>query len=235
MIDVFPEIRPEERRETSIAFLTLFGILAGHALLETARDALFLARISASHLAWVYLSIALLSLVIFVLQQRKWETGTNRSSLLIWLVSSALITLGFWLLLERAGLWILYALYIWSGVFTTVMVVRFWTFLGSRFTIVQAKRVFSFIGVGSILGAVVGTALAGLLTSWLPTRYVLLASSTVLMATALGPVLLMSQSASRPKTRQSGSRKRIRSISSVLISQLTRKSCTRSDRRFRTK
>ncbi len=53
MIGVFPEIRPEERRETSIAFLTLFGILAGHALLETARDALFLARIPASRLAWV--------------------------------------------------------------------------------------------------------------------------------------------------------------------------------------
>ncbi len=202
MIGVFPEIRPEERRETSIAFLTLFGILAGHVLLETARDALFLARIPASHLAWVYLSIALLSLVIFALQQRRGETEPNRSSLLVWLASSALITFGFWLLLERTGLWVLYALYIWSGVFTTVIVVRFWTFLGNRFTIVQAKRVFSFIGVGSILGAVVGAALAGLLTSWLPTRHVLLASSTVLMATALGPVLLMSQSASRRETRK---------------------------------
>ena len=36
-------IRPDERRDVLSAFLTLFAFMAGHALLETARDALFLA------------------------------------------------------------------------------------------------------------------------------------------------------------------------------------------------
>jgi hypothetical protein len=52
------DVRPEERRPTAIAFLVLFGILAAHTILETARDALFLARLPPSQLPWVYLAMA---------------------------------------------------------------------------------------------------------------------------------------------------------------------------------
>src|SRR5260221_6843918 len=51
-------VRPEERPGAAAAFVTIFGILAAHTLLETARDALFLARLPASRLPWVYLIIA---------------------------------------------------------------------------------------------------------------------------------------------------------------------------------
>ena len=43
------------------ACLTLFGTLAGHTLLETARDTLFLSRLPASQLPWTYLVIAALA------------------------------------------------------------------------------------------------------------------------------------------------------------------------------
>src|SRR4029077_9545986 len=52
------DVRPEERRSTTIAFLALFGILAAHTILETARDALFLARLPPSQLPWMYLAMA---------------------------------------------------------------------------------------------------------------------------------------------------------------------------------
>ena len=58
MLRTFTDVRPEERRGVVGAFLALFGILAGHTLLETARDALFLARLPPSKLPWVYLAIA---------------------------------------------------------------------------------------------------------------------------------------------------------------------------------
>jgi len=57
----FFAMRKGERRDTWAAFLTLFALIASHALLETARDALFLSRIAASHLPWMFLAIALLS------------------------------------------------------------------------------------------------------------------------------------------------------------------------------
>ena len=43
-------VAPEDRRDATVAFLTLFGILAGHSMLETARDTLFLAKLPASRL-----------------------------------------------------------------------------------------------------------------------------------------------------------------------------------------
>src|SRR5437867_1751585 len=58
MLRAFADVRPEERPGVSGAFLTLFGILAAHTLLETARDALFLARLAPSQLPWVYLAMA---------------------------------------------------------------------------------------------------------------------------------------------------------------------------------
>src|SRR5256712_10490270 len=61
MLRAYADIRPEERPGVTAAFLTLFGILAGHTLLETARDALFLARLPPSQLPWVYLAMAVVA------------------------------------------------------------------------------------------------------------------------------------------------------------------------------
>src|SRR5687768_14638602 len=58
------EARADERRVAIGAFLTLFGILAAHTVLETARDALFLARLPADQLPWVYLAMAAVAVVL---------------------------------------------------------------------------------------------------------------------------------------------------------------------------
>ena len=53
----------EERSLVLFSFFTLFGILAGHTLLETARDALFVTRVSPTHLPFVYIAIALIGVL----------------------------------------------------------------------------------------------------------------------------------------------------------------------------
>ena len=63
-------IRPGEGRNTWAAFAALFILIASHSVLETARDALFLADIPATNLPWVYLAIAAVSLVVTQLQAR---------------------------------------------------------------------------------------------------------------------------------------------------------------------
>ena len=70
VLSAITAVRPEERRQTFAAFLTLFGFMAGHALLETARDALFLARWPATQLPWVYLLIAVVALALTRSQHR---------------------------------------------------------------------------------------------------------------------------------------------------------------------
>src|SRR5207245_3325649 len=50
MLAPLGDVRPGERRGAAAAFLTIFGILAGHTLLETARDARLRARLPPSEL-----------------------------------------------------------------------------------------------------------------------------------------------------------------------------------------
>ena len=47
-----------------MAFFVLFSVVSAHTLMETSRDALFLARLDASRLAWVYFMTAALAFSI---------------------------------------------------------------------------------------------------------------------------------------------------------------------------
>src|SRR5262249_12587018 len=151
------------------AFATLLGITAGHTLLETARDALFLARLPAARLPWVYLAIAALGLV---LSRGRRRTGrAARYGITAALVLASAITFAFWVatIAVRPTL-LLYALYLWTGVFASWVIVEFWLMLGATYTVVQAKRLYGFVGAGSVLGAVAGAGAARALAAILPAQ-----------------------------------------------------------------
>src|SRR4029450_7581848 len=63
-------VRPEERRIVWVGFATLLTIVAGHTVLETARDALSRADLPASRLPWAYLGIAVLAFAATRLLER---------------------------------------------------------------------------------------------------------------------------------------------------------------------
>ncbi len=143
------------------AFLALFGILAGHTLLETARDALFLARLPPSQLPWVYLAIAGLAFGMGLGSWKRPRLLSGRYDLSVLLVACALVTFAFWRFssLSRSA-WTLYALYVWSGLVGTLTGMQFWLVLGELYTVTQAKRIYSVVGLGSVLGAIAGAAIA---------------------------------------------------------------------------
>lgn len=191
MLSTLGDVRPEERRGAAAAFVTILAILAGHTLLETARDALFLARIPPNRLPWMYIAIAGIAFATSRIRSRKVGTLSSRTTLTLLLVFAALANLGLWELSEvRRGRWLLYTLYIWCGLFGTVASVQFYSVLSEVYTLTQAKRLYRFIGVGSVLGAIVGAGLAGLLATSLPARHLILASAAFLLLAAAGPMLL---------------------------------------------
>jgi len=156
MLGILRSVRTGERRDTWVAFATLFALIGSHSILETARDALFLSKIPATQLPWVYLGIAAVSLLI----ARLGRGGRGRLGLSLAIFGAASITLGLWVSLPFLGEAGLYVLYIWSGALTTLILVRFWTYLGGLFHVTQAKRVYGVIGTGSVLGAIGGSAIA---------------------------------------------------------------------------
>jgi ATP/ADP translocase len=188
MLRRFLNVRPEERRSTAIAFLALFGILAAHTILETARDALFLARLPPSQLPWMYLVIAAVAIEL-----SRWSgraLGGPRA-LPALLAACAGGTFTFWAISGAPGPWLLRALYVWTGLVSTLTAVQFWLVVGAIYTITQAKRVYAVIGLGSLLGAVAGGGAARLISSRVDAHHLLLMSAAVLLATALGPAMLL--------------------------------------------
>jgi HEAT repeat protein len=182
---------PAERRRAVAAFLTLFGLITAHALLETARDALFLARLPASQLPWTYLAIAATAAGLSQLPWPSRRTWLGQRPLSMVLLATAAVTSGLWAVDPAGSAWKLRALYVWTGVNATATGLQLWLVLAELWTVRQAKRVFPAVTIGGLLGGVAGGALARLITSAATPSALVLASAGVQALTALGPALLL--------------------------------------------
>jgi len=99
--------------------LLLFAIMLAHALLETARDALFLAKLGADRLAWAYLAIAAAALLA-VTAVRRWAGVVDpRRVLIAFLVLAAAGTAVLAAAISIAP-WVVFVLYVWTGLIATV-------------------------------------------------------------------------------------------------------------------
>jgi AAA family ATP:ADP antiporter len=141
--------------------LVLFAIMLAHALLETARDALFLARLGPGYLASAYVAIAIAALVTVGLVRRRFGRGDSRRTLAVLLVAASIGTgiLGALLCIPS----IVFVLYVWTGVVATLVVPSFWVMLDRGTVVVDAKRTFAVVAAGGSIGALVGSGLAAAL------------------------------------------------------------------------
>ncbi len=208
-------LKPEERRPAWLAFFALLGITAAHTLIETARDALFLARVPVNHLPVLYIAIAGLGLATTRIGE--WTNERFRASreggFALSLAASGAITLVFWAAATSPTRPLLYALYLYSGLFASWVAGRLWIQLGTIFTVVQAKRAYGLIGTGGVLGAVLGAALARASLTAISVRHLLAVGAVLLVLTAAFPAAMLPKGSSeraRPRLPQ------VRSRSSVV-------------------
>jgi ATP:ADP antiporter, AAA family len=115
-------------------------------------------------LPWVFLAIAALSVGTLKLHRIVSRGRSPRRVLTVATLFAAIITLGFFWWERQLGAFGLYALYVWSGLLATFLLVQFWDLVGTRFTITQAKRLYGFIGAGGVIGAILGSGAASLLS-----------------------------------------------------------------------
>ncbi|MBI2895589.1 MAG: HEAT repeat domain-containing protein [Deltaproteobacteria bacterium] len=184
MLARFVDVREGEGRAAFGAFSALFGIVAAHTMLETARDALFLEKLPARWLALVYLLLAGLALVVSAWNVRFVRSFGRRNALVVSLMAAAYGTVVFHFLpATRVNV---FALYVWSALVGTVIAVQFWMVAAQMFTVAQGKRLFGPIASGGVLGAVVGASVAAAALEVIAVQSLLLVSSGLLVATAFG-------------------------------------------------
>ena len=188
-------VRREDRRNLAVGFIGLLAITTAHSVMETARDTLFLTSLPAEHLPRAYLAIAVLAIVELKIHEQVLRRVRDRRRLLsASLVFGALVTLGFWALLEELGSWAPFGFYIWTGLLITVVLIEFWLLLDDAVTVRQAKRIFPAIAAGGVTGATFGSLLSeGVLRLASPLALVFTAAAVLALAGAT-PFLWKSRS-----------------------------------------
>lgn len=192
-------VRAEDRRTVGIAFATLFAIVASHAVLETARDSLFLAELPVSRLPWAYLGVAALAFVATRASDRYLAGRSPRRVLAVALLAGALGTGALWWVVATPTTASMMALYVWTGLLASVVVTQFWVQLGGRMDVGQAKRAYPVIAAGAMLGATAGSLLAALTLRFEEPRILLpLAAGMFALAACLPAFVLDDVEAAAP-------------------------------------
>ena len=201
----FVDVRKGERGVLLRAFGALFGLIAGHTILETARDALFLGKLPASRLTFVYVALAALGLVVPSYNMRFVRSFGRRNAVIGTLMLASFGTTLWYF--QPAATAVVYGIYLWSGLLGTVMVVQFWMFVAQLFTPSQGRRLFAGVAAGGVLGAVAGGALAAGALAVLPkggpapVQQLLLLAAAMFVATAAVLTTLPSEPAPGSSSR----------------------------------
>ncbi len=179
----FIDLRAGEAALLVKSALTLFGLIAAHTMLETARDALFLQRLPADRLPFVYVLLAGLALIVSRANTRFVQRFGRRNALIFTLFAAAYGTTVLFLLPRTDA--VVFGLYAWSGLLGSVLVVQFWMYAGQTFTVAQGKRLFGPITAGGVLGAVAGASFSVAALQFTDVHHLLVVGSVVLVGTAM--------------------------------------------------
>lgn len=190
------DVRPGEGGLVAATAAVLFTTIAGHTLLETARDALFLQELEPSSLTLVYAALALLAVLAARGSTALCRVYGERRALAFSLIAGILGSTVFYVAPKTQA--VVFALYLWTGVLTSVVVAQFWVLSARVFTIAQSKRLLGPIASAGILGGVGGGGLALLLLGMLNTSE-LLPVAAACFALALLPLRWIASDAQLPE------------------------------------
>jgi AAA family ATP:ADP antiporter len=175
------DVRRGEVRTVVAAFVTLLLLITAHTALETARDALLLARFPARSLGVVYLAVAACVLPASWVAARVGQRMGVRRALGggLAIAAAAMVAL-FVVPTTRASVVVLY---VTSALVGAVLVPLFWNLVGSIFTVAEGRRLLGPLGAAGVLGGLAGSGAAAGIVEWVPAKALLLVSAGVLVLT----------------------------------------------------
>ncbi len=203
LLSPIADVRRGEAAGALLTALTMFLVLAGYYLLKTAREIFILSEGGAEVKSYSSAGQALLLLVL-VPAYSAFASRVNRTQLVQWVTLFFAANLLVFLGLLAAGVHIGIAYFLWLGIFNVMVIAQFWAFAADVFSEEQGKRLFPLIGLGSSLGAWLGSIRAGqLIQSAGPSR--LLAGGACILVVCALLARAINRVAKGAAPRQSGS------------------------------
>ncbi len=197
------DLRPGEGITTLASSLVFFLVTTSYYLIKPVRNSLFVERVGADHLPYVYIATGLVIGLLISWYARHVVDRLRRN----WLIP---VTYGFlaanlllfsWLL-RHESLAMSATFYIWAKLYPVLTVSQFWLMMNVIFEPRQARRLFGFVGAGGILGGIAGGLLAGATAEVVGTENLLIASAVVITVSA--GLAMHLYSAALPVTQPAG-------------------------------
>ena len=159
-----PEPRPAERRAARLSFAYFFALLASYYLLRPIREEMGI-RGGVGALQWTFtatfvvllLAVPASSMLFARVPRARAVPLVYRFFLVHLLAFAAAFATGAWPVAVAR------TFFVWLSVFNLLVVAVFWSFMADLFSAEQARRLFGRIAAGGSLGAIAGSAAAGLL------------------------------------------------------------------------
>ena len=154
------EVHRDEVGRALLMTLLMFVVLGAYYELKTAREAFILSQGGAEVKSYSSAGQALL-LLFLVPAYGAFASRVDRGQLIRWVTLFFVANIALFVLAIEAGLHIGIVYFLWVGIFNVMVIAQFWAFANDIFTPEQGKRIFPLIGVGSSLGAWIGSVRAG--------------------------------------------------------------------------
>lgn len=181
-LSVFADVRPNE--VFSVLMLTLDGVLllASYYFLKVIREPLILSAPGGAEIK-SYATAALAVLLVFVFYgYREIARRVDRMRLITYTKIFCASCLVVFCVLGHLGVKIGIPFFLWVGCYSLTILAQLWAFANDIYTPEQGKRLFAIIGVGSSIGALIGSLLAGWAVKPLGLYNMMLVPAGVLMA-----------------------------------------------------
>jgi len=154
------DVHPGEASQALLLALNLFLVLGAYYMLKTVREALILTEGGAAVKAYSSAGQAIL-LIVLVPAFGAFASRVNRIQLVRWVTLFFVSNIVVFIVANRLGLHIAVPYFLWVGIFNVMVIAQFWAFVNDLYTLEQGKRLFPIIGLGSSLGAWLGSVYAG--------------------------------------------------------------------------
>jgi len=199
LIERLLRLQAGDLRRGSLLSTYLFLIMGSYMVARVSRDALFLDQFKALTLPWADLAISVLVGFVISGYLAIGRRLSLRSLLAGSLVFLALNSFLFWWLASFYEFkWLYPVVYIWVGIFGVLAPAQVWTLANFVLTTREAKRIFAFIGSGSILGAILGAKFASIMARRFGTESLLLAMAiAIALCAGIVPLIWRQRERSR--------------------------------------
>jgi AAA family ATP:ADP antiporter len=183
-LSLFTEVRSGEGIGALLLGAQVYILLEAYYILKTVREALILSEGGAEIKAYSSAAQAVLLLLLIPLYGRL-ASWMNRDRLIKSVTLFFASNLAIFYALGRGGYHVGIAFFLWVGIFNLLVISQFWALANDLYNAEQGKRLLPVVGVGSSIGAWVGSVHAGRLLPWFGTYGLMLVAGVLLLASLL--------------------------------------------------